>query len=120
MAVAAKPDPLIVSVTAAAPATHDGSAEFTFEIEFSEEFELSYNTLRDHAFSVTGGEVTKARRLEKPVNVQWQISLRPDGEGSVTVVLPITTDCSADGAICAGDGRMRSNRNELTVSGSGS
>ena len=52
--VAAKPDPLTVSVTAAAPATHDGSSEFTFEIEFSEEFDLSYVTLRDHAFTRHG------------------------------------------------------------------
>ena len=41
-AVAAAPVPLTVSVKAAAPATHDGSSEFTFEIEFSEEFGLSY------------------------------------------------------------------------------
>ena len=36
-AVAPVLPPLTVSMTVAAPATHDGSAEFTFEIEFSEE-----------------------------------------------------------------------------------
>ena len=32
-------------------------------------------------------------------------------------MLPITTVCTADGAICTGDGRKLSNRLELTVSG---
>ena len=43
-AVAQAPPPLTVSLRGAAPATHDGSTEFTFEIEFSEEFPLSYKT----------------------------------------------------------------------------
>ena len=36
------------------PESHDGQNAFTFELRFSEEFTLSYVTLRDHAFSVTG------------------------------------------------------------------
>ena len=45
------------------PGSHDGSASFTFELRFSEEFSISYRTLRDHAFTVTGGEVVRAKRL---------------------------------------------------------
>ena len=78
---------------------------------------FSYKTLRDHAFTVTGGEVFKARRLEKGKNVRWEIHVRPDSSGNVTIVLPITEDCDAQGAICTGDGRPLSNRLELTVSG---
>ena len=37
----------------------------------------------------------------------------------MTVVLPATEDCDAEGAICSGDGRMLSSRLELTVSGPG-
>ena len=48
------------------PKTHDGQASFTFELRFSEEFELSYKTLRDHAFGVTAGAIAKARRLNPP------------------------------------------------------
>ena len=40
------------------PGSHDGSTVFTFELRFSENFHLSYKTLRDHAFTVTGGAVT--------------------------------------------------------------
>ena len=118
-AVAAKQDPLTVSVTAAAPATHDGSSEFTFEIEFSEEFGLSYVTLKSHAFNVTGGSVEKAQRTDKPSNIPWRITVKPQGTGDVTIELPATTDCGATGAICTGDGRKLSNRLEFTVSGPG-
>ena len=37
----------------------------------------------------------------------------------MTIVLPVTTDCDAQGAVCTGDGRMLSGRLEITVSGPG-
>ena len=118
-AVAAKPTPLTVRLKAAAPATHDGSSEFTFEIEFSEEFGISYATLRNHAFNVTGGSVERAQRTDKPSNIPWRIEIKPQGNGDVTITLPATTDCDADGAICTGDGRKLSNSLSFTVSGPG-
>ena len=66
---------------------------------------------------MTDGEVLKARRLDKPSNIGWRVTVRPDGDGDVTVVLPVTTDCDASGAICTQDGRELSNRLEMTVSG---
>ena len=101
------------------PESHDGSTVFTFELRFSEtpRKRFSYKTLRDHAFTVTGGEVVKARRLEKGKNVRWEITIRPDSNGDVTVVLPVTTDCTAVGAICTEDRRPLSNRLELTING---
>ena len=119
----AAPPPLTVSVTTAAPATHDGAAEFTFEIAFSEEphADFSYRTLRDHAFTVTGGAVKKAQRLQTDPesNIPWRITVQPDGNGDVTVALPVTTDCGDQGAICTEDGRKLSNGLEFTVSGLG-
>ena len=95
-----------------------GRTPFTFEMRFSEEFGLSYVTLRDdHAFTVTGGTVTRARRLERPSNIRWEIHVQPDSVSDVTVVLPITEDCHQQGAICTEEGRPLSNRLELTVSG---
>ena len=99
--------------------SHNGTDAFTFEIRFSEEFPLSYKTLRDLAFTVSGGEVLKAQRLDKPSNIRWLITVEPDSNGDVTVVLPVTQNCTADGAICTGDGRKLSTRLELTVSGPG-
>ena len=112
---------LLTASTHGVPASHDGRTTFTFELRFSETPRegFSYKTLRDHAFTVTSGDVTKARRLERGKNVRWEIHVTPDGNGAVTVVLPVTTDCTAQGAICTQDGRMLSNGLELTVPGPG-
>ena len=99
------------------PSSHDGSATFLFELRFSEEFPLSYVTLRDHAFTVTGGTVVGVRRLDRPGNIRWEISVSPDSNGDVTVVLPATTDCEAVGAICTEDGRRLSASTSAIVSG---
>ena len=102
------------------PTSHNGSGEFRFRIAFSEEFSLSYKTLRDdHVFTVTGGKVTGARRLVKGSNIGWEIVVEPDSNGDVTIVLPATTDCNAQGAICADGDKKLSNRLERTVSGPG-
>ena len=111
-------EPLTVSVENAAT-THDGSAAFTFELRFSENFPLSYVTLRDRAFAVTDGDVLRAQRIDKPSNIGWRITVRPDGNGDVSVVLPVTTDCGTRGAICTQAGTKLSNRLELTVRGPG-
>ena len=72
-----------------------------FELRLSEDPDpdFSYTTLRDHAFMVTGGTVIKARRLEPPGNVRWEITVTPDGNGDVFVVLPVTTDCEEELAV---------------------
>ena len=100
------------------PASHDGRAEFTFELRFSENLEgFSYRTLRDHTFTVTGGEVQEARRLVRGSNTRWEIKVRPTSNADVVIVLSITTVCTADGAVCTEAGSKLSNRLELTVSG---
>ena len=117
-AVAAVAAPLTASLENT-PDTHDGQNGFSFELRFSEEFSLSYKTLRNHAFTVAGGTVGKANRITQGSNIRWRITVRPDGDSQVTVTLPETTDCDAEGAICTGDGRMLSNELVLTVNGPG-
>ena len=114
--------PLLTAGVHDAPDSHDGTTAFTFELRFSEELSLgfSYVTLRDHAFTVTGGTVTGARRLERPENgvdknIRWEITVKPDTSGEVTVTLPATVSCDDEGAICTQDGRMFSAPLELTV-----
>ena len=97
--VAASPSPLTASVHVT-PESHDGQSVLKFELRFSEEFLISYVKLRDHAFTVTGGSVVGARRLERGENIRWEIGVRPDSNVDVTVVLPLTTDCATQGAIC--------------------
>ena len=101
------------------PATHNGTGVFTFEIRFSEEFPLSFRTLKFHALQVTGGTVKKALRVDNSSDIHWRITVRPDTDGNVTIVLPVTSDCDDQGAICTRDGRKLSNGLEFTVVGPG-
>ena len=118
-AVAGLPSlPLTASLENAAT-SHDGSGVFTFELRFSEEPHLSYKTLRDQAFTVAGGTVKKAQRLEPGNNIGWRITVQPNGNGQVVIVLPETTDCDVQEAICTRDGRKLSHSLELTVGGPG-
>ena len=117
-AVTAAPSPLTVSVESA-PTSHNGSDEFRIRVAFSEtpESGFSYTTMRDHAFTVTGGDVTGARRLVSGKNLRWEVTVQPSGNADVTVELPVTTDCAAQGAICTGNDEKLSNSLNLTVSG---
>ena len=53
-------------------------------------------TLRDHAFTVTGGTVTKTRRLEARKNVRWEITVDPSGDARERVP-PRTTEGGQSG-----------------------
>ena len=115
-----KGPPLTASFESA-PTSHNGSDSFRIRIAFSEapKSGFSYTTMRDHAFTVTGGSVTGARRLVSGKNLRWEIVVSPDSNGDVTITLPATTDCDAQGAICADGDKKLSNRLERTVSGPG-
>ena len=76
-------------------------------------------TLRDHAFTATRGEVAGVRRLVSGSNIRWEISVSPDSNGDVTVELPVTEDCEAQGAICTEDERALSSPLKFIVSGPG-
>ena len=106
--------PTLTATIRNAPNTHDGT-EFTFELRFSEHFPLSYKTLWDHAFTVTEGEISHVRRLERGKNIRWEITVRPMSDDSVTIELPATTDCTASGAICTDDERKLSGGLRVTV-----
>ena len=99
-----------------APESHNGEDAFTLRIAFSEAVAVSYRTLRDHALEVTGGRVTRAKRVDGRSDL-WRITIEPDSDAGVTVVLPVTDDCDAQGAVCTGDGGALSNRVELTIPG---
>ena len=50
-------------------------------------------------------------------NIRWEISVSPDSNADVTVELPATEDCDAQGAICTEDDTMLSSPLEFTVKG---
>ena len=114
-AVAAAPEPLTASF-GGMPAEHAGQGSFSFRVAFSDGINSSYKTVRDASFTVTGGDVTRARRVDGRRDL-WKITVEPDSDGAVTVRLPETTDCGASGAICTGDGRRLSHALSATVAG---
>ena len=100
------------------PATHDGSSEVTFQVEFSEDVGISYAVLRDDGFAVTKGDVTGARRVNGR-NDLWQITVEPDGRDDVTITLPGHRNCGTTGAVCTrgDDPRPLSHSPSATVAG---
>ena len=117
--VAAKQVPLTASFSDV-PASHDGSTEFTFDLSFSENFPVSYVTLRDHAFTKdTQNEdhIVAALRKVQGSNQNWTITVKPPNNSTITITLPETTDCNATGAICTSDGRKLSHSTTVTVAG---
>lgn len=116
-----EPAPLTASFSDV-PSSHDGSTEFTFDLTFSENFPLSYVTLRDHAFTKDAqneDHVVAAQRKVPGSNQTCTITVKPPGNSTITITLPETTDCDATGAVCTDDGRKLSNSNSVSISGSG-
>ena len=112
-------DTPVVSLTASfsnMPATHNGST-FTFDLSFSENVKAGYERIRDHAFTISGGKIANAQRKTQGSNQSWTITVKPDGNGAITITLPETTDCDADGAICTSDGRKLSGSTSTQVTG---
>ena len=109
---------LLTASFANVPATHNGS-NFTFDLTFSENVKAGYARIRDHAFTISGGAITSARRITQGSNQGWTVEVDPTGNGAVSITLPETTDCDDNRAICTEDGRMLSNRLVVTVSGPG-
>ena len=100
------------------PSEHDGTNPFTFELRFSENVNgLSYRTLKGSAFQVTNGSIKNARRLARPANQRWEITVQPSNNSNVRITLSPTTDCSASGAICDRAGRKLSNKVTVFVQG---
>ena len=101
------------------PSSHNGQDSFTFELRFSADPKpaFSYTTVRDHAFTVTGGSVTYVRRLEPGKNVRWEITVTPGSSADVAIALNATTDCEANGAICTEEGGKLSGGLQFTVPG---
>ena len=84
---------------------------------------------RDDLLTVTGGTFTSAHWLDRNTK-RWAVTIRPDSQGAITVVLPkerycATTLTSDDtrwddlvlGAPCAAEDRRLSNQPEATIPG---
>ena len=96
------PAPLTANL--AAPADHDGNP-FAVLLQFSKPIDNKNRHVKQ-AFSVTGGSITKAKRLNpkwrsgKKVASQWELTVTPSGGGDVVLAAPGGRSCSAGSALC--------------------
>ena len=81
------------------PEAHDGQSAFSFQVAFSEDIGISYQALRDESFTVTGGTITRARRVDGRHDL-WEITIKPDSREAVTITLPGGRACGTAGAVC--------------------
>ena len=81
------------------PEAHDGENAFRFRVAFSEPIAISFRSLREDAFEVAGGRVTRGTRVDRRKDL-FEITVEPDGAGDVAVSLPAGRECSVSGAIC--------------------
>ena len=111
------PGPLTGSFSGAPP-EHDGTNAFVLNLAFSEEPDgLSYKTVRDTLFTVTGATVEKARRLNPPSNERFELTLAPGGNEAVTLELAALPACGETGSVCTADGRGLTGPLTVTVPG---
>ena len=92
------PPPLTASFEGI-PETHDGQSAFRFRVAFSEPIAISFRSLREDAFQVAGGRVTRGTRVDRRKDL-FRITVEPDGAGEVAISLPAGRECSVSGAIC--------------------
>ena len=101
--------PALTAAFEGMPAAHDGAGAFRFRVAFSADIGISYRSLREDAFEVAGGRVTRGARVDDRRDL-FEMTVEPDGEGAVTVTLPAGRECSVSGAICT----KGENRRQLT------
>ncbi len=111
-------EPLTVAVESQ-PEGHDGGEAFEVRIAFDEALadNFSYSTLKDHAFTVSGGEVTAARRVVSGENRRWDIEIAPSGFEDVTLELGAGPACGEAHAMCTAGGRRLAESFVVTVPG---
>ena len=102
------PPPLTASFEEV-PEAHDGEDAFRFRVAFSEDIRIGYRNLRDHSFTVSGGAVTGARRVDGRHDL-WEITVEPGSDEAMTITLPAGRECAVSGAICT----RGENRRQLT------
>ena len=110
------------------PASHDGSTAFTFQFKFSEApRNFKSATMREHSLVIMQGgsrlvpPVEAFRRIRNEghhINLHWEVTVTPGGNGDISIALGPTGDCEETGAMCTADKRPLSNAlPAATVSG---
>ena len=111
-------DPPLTARFEDVPTTHDGETPFSFHLALSEPIRNGYAAVRDHAFEVIGGTVTRARRVDRQSD-RWEIRITPEGDTEVAITLAADRACGTRGALCTGNGRALSTPLAIQIPGPG-
>ena len=88
-----------------APASHDGSTAFSFQILFSEDIDIEPDEMRDDAIKVSHATVTAAARVDGRDDL-WELTIAPKAPQAISIQLRGQPECTQDGAICTADGKQ--------------
>ena len=103
------------------PEEHDGTGAIAFRVVFTKQpADYSYTTLRDYTLRIRqGGErlTPKVRRLNRPHNDRWEVTVAPGSKEDLTVSIGPFTTCSDAGAVCTAAGEVLANRIDRTIEG---
>ena len=107
-----------LTATLTGPAEHDGSESFTVRLTFSMEPDVSYKTVRDTMFTEKGGAITGAKRVDPPDDLEFDITVAPEGDAAVSLSLasPLP-DCGETGSVCTAAGRKIEGTVSATIPG---
>ena len=106
--------PPLTAQFAATPYDHDGTTAFSVNVRFSDAIATSAEQMRA-SIEITGGSATGTERLSVANQEIWRITVTPAGNADVVVRVPVTSECSGTGAICASGGRGVSEAISTTV-----
>ena len=106
------PQPLTASFTNLPEGNH-GESAFKFDISFNQDVATQRLVMQEDAMTVTGGAITGAVDASGAKSL-WRITVEPVDGRDVTVELPVTTDCSATGAVCTGGDSPQPLSNSIT------
>ena len=110
--------PALTARFVAMPAKHNAKNAIRFRVAFSEDIGISFRSLREDAFTVSGGRVTGGKRVDGRRDL-FEMTVRPVSNGDVTITLPAGRKCGVSGAICTkGENRRKlTNAPSATVRG---
>ena len=112
------PENALIASFSRVPAEHDGASQFFVNFHLSEEPDgLSYRTVHNGLFDVTGGMIAKAKRLTRGNNNGWHLDIVPDDAGDVTLQVKDTTACDTAPGVCTADGRKLAGGLQVAIAG---
>ncbi|MCY4450677.1 MAG: putative Ig domain-containing protein, partial [Immundisolibacterales bacterium] len=109
-------EPFEVEYILPAVPNHDG-VNLMVILRFSEPADLDVRAFSNGLLTITGGSVTSAGR-RGGTNQQWNIWIRPDGDGEVTIALhPSAAACDRNSVPCTSNGKRLLSGDSVTVPG---